>query len=176
MATIEEYASGRLLPAVKEVLSMLTSSDESLAGSPAGKALLEKFGPGDPTLVTANEAGQAIRASTRCAVGERGCLKLLPRAAFSETIFLDDLADAMVEAGKAKMVTREEAAATLQRYVRNPKVLSNVSGKPLKLCCTSPDTCLYWNLEKRGLACIRRAGATHPDEATRSPHPSACDT
>jgi hypothetical protein len=161
MATIEEYASGRSLPAIKEVLSMLRSSEESLAGSPAGKALLERFGPSDPTLVTTSDAAQVIRASTRCAVGEIGCSKLLPGGAFSETIFLDDLADAMIEAGKAKMVTKEEAAATLQVYARNPKVLSKVSGRPLKLCCTSPETCLYWNMEKRGLECIRRAGATH---------------
>jgi Putative redox-active protein (C_GCAxxG_C_C) len=158
MATIEEYASGRLLPAVKEVLSMLTSSDESLAGSPTGNTLLEKIGPADATLLTVKEAVQVIGASARCAVGERGCLKLLPQAAFSETVFLNELADAMVEAGKARMVTKEEAVATLDTYRRNPKLLSKVSGKPLKLCCTSHDTCLYWNMERRGLACIRRSG------------------
>ncbi len=138
---------------------MLKSSDESLAGSPTGEALLEKFKPSDPTLVTESEAAQTIRSSARCAVGERGCATLLPGATFSETIFLDDLADAMVEAGKAKRVTREEAVATLDRYRRHPKVLSKTSGKPLKLCCTTPDACLYWNMEKRGLACIRRSGS-----------------
>jgi hypothetical protein len=65
----------------------------------------------------------------------------------------------MVGAGKAKMVTREEAVATLGQYQRYPKVLSKRSGKPLELCCTSPDTCLHWNMERRGLACIRRGGS-----------------
>jgi hypothetical protein len=159
MATIEEYASGRLLPAVKEIHSMLRSSDESLAGSPTGKALLEKFAPSDPMLIMESEAARVIGASSRCAVGERGCFKLVPGATFSETIFLDELADAMVGAGKAKMVTREEAVATLGKYERHPKVLSKLSGRPLELCCTSPDTCLHWNMERRGLACIRRSGS-----------------
>jgi hypothetical protein len=116
---------------------MLRSSDESLAGSPRGKALLEKFAPSDPTLIMESEAARVIGASAaRCAVGERGCFKLVPGATFSETIFLDELADAMVGAGKAKMVTREEAVATLGKYQRHPKVLSKLSGRPLELCCT----------------------------------------
>jgi hypothetical protein len=159
MATIEEYASGRLLPVVKEVFLMLTSSDESLAGSPTVQAFLEKIRPSEPTVITATEAARVIRAAARCAVGERACFKLLPRAAFSETIFLDELADAMVEAGKARRVTREEAVATLDTYQHNPKLLSKVSGRPLKLCCTSHDTCLDWNMERRGLACVQRGAS-----------------
>jgi hypothetical protein len=34
-----------------------------------------------------------------------------------------------------------------------------VSGKPAELCCTSPDACIYWNMERRGLSCIRRTAS-----------------
>jgi RNA polymerase sigma factor (sigma-70 family) len=156
MATIEEYLSGRLHAEAKAVISLLKASDESLAGSPVGKALLEKVGAFDPALLAPGDAAQVIHASTRRAIGERLCARLHAKAELSEAIFLDELADAMVGAGKARMVTKEEALAMLEKYEHNPKVLSKVSGKQLELCCTSPETCIYWNMERRGLACIRR--------------------
>jgi hypothetical protein len=156
MATIEDYVSGRLHAEAKAVISLLTSADESLAGTSVGKALLVKVEPFDPVLLSAEEAAQVIRAATRCAVSERMCIGICPEAAFSESILLDDLADALVEAGKARAATQDEAIATLGKYEQNPKVLSKASGKPAELCCTSPRACIYWNMERRGLKCVRR--------------------
>ncbi|MFZ5451425.1 MAG: hypothetical protein ACOZF2_06100 [Thermodesulfobacteriota bacterium] len=110
----------------------------------------------DPVLLTANEAAQLIHGSTHCAVGERACGPNHSQGQFTEAIFLDELGEAMVAAGKAEMVSKEKAIATLQYYNKNPKVLSKVSGKPMELCCTSADTCIYRNMERRGLVCIRR--------------------
>ena len=156
MATVEDYTSGRLHAEAKALLSLLKDSEESLAGSPVGKAILEKVEGFDPVLLEPEEAARVIFASTRCAVAERMCLGIYPHAEFSESILLDDLADALVAVGKARSTTKEEAVATLEKYKRSPKVLSKVSGKPGELCCTLPEVCIYWNMERRGLPCIRR--------------------
>lgn len=156
MATIEDYTSGKVLAQAKEALSILKASDESLAGTPIGNLLSEKISSFDPTLLSREQAADVIHAAAHCAVGERVCYCTDPNAHFTEAIFLDELAQAMVAAGKARMATKAEAVATLEKYKKNPKVLSKVSGKPMELCCTSPDTCLCWNMEKRGLKCIRR--------------------
>jgi len=156
MASVEDYASGRLLAQAKAILAMLKASDESLAGSPEGENLLTIISVFEPTLLNSAEAVQVIHASTHCAVGERICGPNHPEAEFTEGIFLDELAEAMVSVGRARMVKKEEAVNTLEKYKKNPKMLSKVSGKPLELCCTSPDTCLCWNMEKRGLMCIKR--------------------
>lgn len=159
MATVEDYTSGRVQGEAKAVISLLKASDGSLAGSPVGKALLEKLEPFDPQLLSSEEAGHVIHASTHCAVADRMCIGICPDAAYSESILLDDLADALVAAGKARPVTKDEAIVTLQKYEHNPKVLSKVAGKAAELCCTSPDVCIYWNMERRGLPCIRRTAS-----------------
>jgi RNA polymerase sigma factor (sigma-70 family) len=156
MATIEDYVSGRLHAEAKAVISLLRSGDETLAGTSVGEALLEKIGAFDPVLLPTEEAARVVRAATRCAVSERLCTGICPDAEFTESVLLDDLADALVAAGKARAVTKDEAVATLRRYERNPKVLSKASGKPAELCCTSPRACIYWNMERRGLQCVRR--------------------
>jgi RNA polymerase sigma factor (sigma-70 family) len=156
MATIDEYMSGRLHSEAKALISLLEASDDSLAGSPVGEAILEKVRPFDPVLLAPGDAARVIRGATRCAIGERMCARFHPGADVSEAIFLDELAEATVRAGKAREVTKEEALAMLERHERNPKVLSRISGKQLELCCTSPETCIYWNMERRGLPCIRR--------------------
>jgi hypothetical protein len=51
---------------------------------------------------------------------------------------------------------KEKAIDTLAKYKKNPLVVSTVSGKPVELCRTSPETCVYWNMEKRDLVCLRR--------------------
>ncbi len=159
MATVDDYTSGRLHAEAKAVISLLMASDESLEGSPVGKVLLQKLEPFDPQLLSPEEATHVIRASSRCAVADRMCIGIYPDTEYSESILLDDLADALVAVGKARVVTTDEAIATLEKYERNPKVLSKVSGKPAELCCTVPDACIYWNTERRGLPCIRRNSA-----------------
>jgi hypothetical protein len=156
MATIEDYASGRIITKAKEVLAVLNVSDESLADTPTGNILAEKLAPFEPKLLTNEQAVKVIHGATHCAVGERICYRTDPKAQFTEAVFLDELAEAMIAAGKARMATESEAVAILEKYPKNPKVLSKVSGKPMELCCSSPDTCLAWKMEKRGIPLIRR--------------------
>jgi hypothetical protein len=156
MASIDDYTSGKVLQEAGQALSLLKASDDSLAGTQMGEMLLAKVSKYAPRLLSMASAAQQIRAADRCAVGPRICSSNNPEAEFTEAVFLDELAEGMVAAGKAEMASRHVAIDTLAKYKKNPLVLSKVSGKSMELCCTSPETCVYWNMEKRGLRCLHR--------------------
>lgn len=156
MASIEDYTSGKVLKEAGQALSILKASEDSLAGTEIGERLLAEVGQYAPRLLDMASAERQIRAAERCAVGPRVCCSNNPEAEFTESVFLDDLAQGMVAAGRARTVSAQEAVDTLAKYKKNPLVMSTVSGKPMELCRTSPDTCIYWNMEKRGLPCLQR--------------------
>jgi hypothetical protein len=156
MANVDDYTSGKVLEQAAQALSFLKSADDSLAGSDMGNLMLEKISAFQPRLLDMAEAEQRIRSADRCAVGPRLCCPNSPEAEFSEAVFLDELAEGMVAAGKAEMVSKEKAVESLAKYKKNPLVASTVSGKPMELCRTFPETCVYWNMEKRGLMCLKR--------------------
>lgn len=54
------------------------------------------------------------------------------------------------------MVSKPEAIDVLAKYQKNLLVMSLVSGKLLELCRTSSETCLCWNMERRGLKCVQK--------------------
>ncbi len=101
-------------------------------------------------------AAQKIQAARHCAVGPRVCCSNNPEVEFTEAVFLDELAEGMVSVGKAGMVSAQEAIDVLAKYKKNPLVMSVVAGKPLELCRSSQQTCLCWNMERRGLKCVSR--------------------
>jgi methylmalonyl-CoA mutase cobalamin-binding subunit len=74
----------------------------------------------------------------------------------TESVFLDDLAGGMVEVGKAKFVTKEEAIDNIKKHQKNPIIVSKVSGQHSEICLTWPKKCLYWNMERHKLKCINR--------------------
>jgi hypothetical protein len=156
MATVDDYTSGRILEQAAQVLVLLKSGDDSLAGTREGEQLLAKISTYQPRLIDIAEAEQRIETAHQCAVGPRVCRSNNPEAEFTEAVFLDELAEGMAAAGKAEMVSKEKALDTLAKYKKNPLVLSTVSGKPLELCRSSLETCICWNMEKRGLKCVGR--------------------
>jgi hypothetical protein len=156
MANVDDYTSGRILEQAAQALEFLKSADDSLAGSEMGDRMLANIRPFQPRLLDMAEAEQRIQAADRCAVGPRACYPNNPEGEFTEAVFLDELAEGMVAAGKADMVSKEKAIAALAKYKKNPLVLSTVSGKPMELCRSSPETCVGWNMEKRGLMCMKR--------------------
>jgi len=160
MANVDDYTSGKLLEQAGQVLALLKASNNSLAGSELGALMLAEVRNYAPRLLDMAAAEQRIQAADRCAVGPRVCCCNNPEAEFTESVFLDELAEGMVAAGKAEMVNKQKAIDTLAKYRKNPLVLSTVSGKPMELCRTSPETCIYWNMEKRGLTCIQRKPTT----------------
>jgi hypothetical protein len=156
MASIDDYTSGRVLQQAAQALSMLKAGDDSLEGTDLGNLLLAEVSKLAPRLIGMADAEQLIRSAEQCAVGPRVCYANNPDAEFTESVLLDKLADGMVAAGKARMVSPQEALHTLAKYKKNPLVLSTVSGKPMEICRSSCETCICWNMEKRGLKCLDR--------------------
>lgn len=155
MASVDDYTSGRALEFARQALLILKASDDPLTGTPVGEKLLAEISKSAPKLLDMTSASQQIQAARQCAVGPRVCYALNPEAEFTEAVFLDELAEGMVAAGKAKMVSKQEAIDVLAKYKKNLLVMSVVSCKPLELCRTSPETCLCWNMERRGLKCVQ---------------------
>lgn len=162
MAEVKDYTSGKVLVAIKQTLEICDSFQGSLKDSKIGNRLLEETGKSDPRRMGAVEVTQLVRQSSTCAVGERVCRAVCKDSPRTESVFLDELADGMVEIGWAKYVTQEEALGVLEKYPKNPIVVSKVSGKHAEICNTWPERCVYWNLEKHGLKCISRSLVKNP--------------
>ena len=92
-----------------------------------------------------------IRNAELCAVGVRVCASTSPGSPVTESVFLDELATAMVRSGQARFVNADEAITILGRYPDNPLVVASVSGRQQEICRSYPKDCIYWNLKKEGL-------------------------
>jgi hypothetical protein len=156
MAQVTDYTTGKLLTMIKQAFSIFESAKGQLSGSETGKRLLKEIKKLDPILTNRDGASKFIQESNKCAVGERVCKVLHKNSEFTEEVFLDELAEGMVKAEKAKYVTKENAINTLKKYPKNPLIISKVSGKHMEICRSCPDVCVYWNMEKRGLKCLNR--------------------
>ncbi len=157
MANVNDYITGKILTDVKKSLSFLRFVKVPIIGFKIRKMLLKRIIKFEPKLIDVKTASGLIRESKKCAVGERVCKAIHRNSEFTESVFLDELAEGMVSAGKARYVTKkEEAINTLQKYPHNPLILSKVSDKYMEICCSSPRKCVYWNLEKCGLKCLNR--------------------
>jgi hypothetical protein len=130
MADVTDYKTGKLLKQVKEVFKLLESFKGSLVGSKLGERILEWVRKLNPKLMKDEEVSDLIQKAQKCASGERVCRELHKETPFTEAIFLDELAEAMVEIGKARYVTKQEAIEISRRYKENPLVVSLVSGSP----------------------------------------------
>ncbi len=156
MAKVEDYVSGKILEDAETTLRAIKAVELSLIGSYVGKKLLEKIEKFEPMQITVDEASGLIKNARNVAVGQRFCFALHNRD-FAESVFLDELAEGLVNAGKARYTNKEDAINALRRYSEyNPIIASKVSGKYMEICCSSPRDCVYWNMEKKGLRCLRK--------------------
>ena len=156
MATIQDYMSGKVCEQIKQAFSIFESVEGPLNGTEVGKVMLSNVNKLEPIKLTIDEAIKLIQESKKCAIGERVCRSLHRETPLTESVFLDDLAAGMVEAGKARFVTQEEAIDNIMKYQKKPIIVSKVSGKHSEICPTWPKKCLYWNMEKHKLRCINR--------------------
>ena len=156
MATIQDYTSGRVCVHIEQAFSIFNSVGGSLNESEIGKALLNSVKKSEPSKLTIEEAVKLIQESQQCAIGERVCRSLHIDTPLTESVFLDELAAGMVEAGKAKFASKEEAIENIKKYHKMPIIVSKVSGKHSEICPTWPKKCIYWNMEKHKLKCIGR--------------------
>ncbi|MCD4845228.1 MAG: hypothetical protein K8R25_12150 [Methanosarcinales archaeon] len=156
MAEVDDYTNGKILASTKLALRYLKFIKIPVIGSLIRKKLQNKISTFDPRLLDVNRASKLIHQSMECAVGERVCRAIYTNSEITEAVFLDELAQGMTGAGKARFVTKEGAINTLKKYPDNPLILSKVSGKYMEICCSSPGNCVYWNMERWGLKCLNQ--------------------
>lgn len=156
MPTIQDYMSGKICEQVLSALQTLETSEDSLRDTEIGKNLLNRVNKAKPKKLSIDEAIRFIRESQQCAIGERVCRSLHEGTPLTESVFLDELAAGMVEAGKARFVNKEEAVDNIMKYRKQPMIISKVSDKYSEICPTWVKKCLFWNMEKHNLKCILR--------------------
>ncbi|MBI5594381.1 MAG: hypothetical protein HY881_28365 [Deltaproteobacteria bacterium] len=156
MARVKDYTSGKVVEYIKAAFSVMDRATTSLQETEMGKVLEAEVEKMIPTKITLEQANELIAGAAQCAVGERVCRVLHTDTPLTESVFLDELAIGMAEAGKARLVTREEAIENLKKFNAHAIILSRVSDKPMEICPSWPKRCLYWNMEKHGLKCIHR--------------------
>jgi len=145
MADVNDYVTGKILTDTKLALYSLKFVKIPIIR----KKLLEKIRKFDPKLVDIKKVPKFIQESEKCAVGERVCRAIHKNSEFTEAVFLDELAEGMVRAGKARYVTKEEAINTLKKY---HKSLRQVYGD---MPFFSTKMCILEHGEK-GLKCLDR--------------------
>ena len=156
MGTIHDYTGGKVLVDISKALGVFRSTEGELDRTEIGRKMLGNILAFEPVVVTMARAMEYIRKAERVAVGERVCRTLDPDSDFTESVFLDDMADAMVQAGMAEACSAAEAETALARYPKHPLIISKVSGRHAEICRSSPKECVYWLAEKRGLRCLAR--------------------
>ena len=157
MATIEDYVSGKVCHQLEKSFSIFDAADgSSLEGTRIGEIMLENVRKLAPQKLTLDDAIRLIEDAGRCAVGPRVCSAVHTEAPLTNAVFLDELAEGMVNAGKAAPATKADAIANLKKYRKHPIMVTQVSGKQAEICPAWAKKCLYWNMEKHRLKCIQR--------------------
>lgn len=118
---------------------------------------MEKIKTFEPKIIGINQASDIILKSDKCALGERVCRVINENSEFSESVFLNGLADGMIEAGKAKPVKKEVAISTLKKYPENPLILAKVSGKYSEICRSAPQYCVFFRSERYKMKCLNQS-------------------
>lgn len=152
MATTADYASGRILQSIRRAHTALRFVRIPLAGRLVRREIERRVQAFAITPVTLEIVQNAIRKSRCCAAGSRVCSPLFLESPPSESVFLDDLAEAMAGAGKARTITADEAIRILGRYPEKPLLFSKVSGRYLEICRSEPSVCIYWKMRREGMA------------------------
>ena len=160
MSTVDDYSSGRILEEVKKTEKMI--DDFNSTKDPKVRNALKKKSKDSKHyhfLADMTQLRALIRSAKKVAIGPRVCLEIHQDCKRPmESVFLDELADALVNVGKARKATKREANLLLRKGLehRHSHVVTIVSGKPLELCNTCNDCCVLWKREKLGIKCIRR--------------------
>jgi len=159
MSTTDDYLTGKIVEGIKKAEMVLDSRSAFEAGDPAFERIREKIVAFRPVWLTSEQVVELIRQAKIVAVGERVCRVLHPESPVTQTVFLDELAEAMAEAGKAEIVTAAEAMQVVNRQSRQRFIASMVSGRYLELCAAWPPDCVFCKAERAGICCF----GVHPD-------------
>jgi len=160
MRTVDEYASGKILEDVKK--AELKIKAWITTGNPEIREELEARSEDSKTrhfIANMKTLKELIIQARTVAVGPRICLEIHEECEQpSEAVFLDELAEALMEVGKAHHATKDEAYAVLKKGKEkgHPHLVSIVADKPMELCNNCTDCCVLWQREKIGIECIRK--------------------
>ena len=156
MANVNDYVTGKILTDTKWAFFLLKFLKIPVLGSRIKSKLLAKVNAFEPKLINIKKAAILIKNAKKCAAGERVCRQLYKNTELTESIFLDELAEGMVLIAKAQFVSQEKAINILQKYQKNPLILSKVTDKYQEICRSWPEKCVYWNMQKYGLKCLTK--------------------
>lgn len=161
MSTIGDYADGSILLGIAKAMKALDSF-EGLPGidPPAVERIVEKIREFQPMAISLDAASSQIREASTVALGERVCRALHPDSPATDSVFLDDLAVAMIETGKARLANSTEAITALNGHFGHPLVITMVSGKYMEICASHRPDCVFWRAEQHGVRCFERQTRT----------------
>ena len=154
MGTTEDYSTGRILENIRKALHVFDSTEGSLSNNEQALRIQEKIQAFEPRILSFPEASDYIRKASTIALGERVCRALHPGSVSTESVFLDELAEAMISSGQARLASIEDAEQTLKKHSSRPLIISMVSGRYQEICASYPPDCVYWKAEKSGLHCL----------------------
>lgn len=156
MATVNDYTSGKILKDVKLTNYSLKLARIPIIDSWIKNKIFDKTKNFEPLLINIDDASKLIHESEHCAVGERVCRAITKDSEFTESVFLDELAEGMVKAQKARYVEKEEAISTLKKYPKNPLILAKVSNKYMEICRSYPKDCVFYNMQRHKIKCLTK--------------------
>ena len=156
MPTIDDYTSGKVLKNIRLTLYSLRLVKIPVLGNQIGKELLKRIIVSEPKIIDMDVASSLINESKKCTVGERVCRAINKDSKLTESIFLDELAEGMIKAGKARSVEKECAIRTLEKYPKNPLITAKVSNKYMEICRSYPEDCIYYNMHRCKIKCLTK--------------------
>jgi len=154
MSTTDDYRTGKVVEGIRKAESVLDSRSASTDGDPVFEHICEKIVAFQPVWISSEQAVELIQRAEIIAVGERVCRALHPDSPETQTVFLDELAEAMIGAGKAAAVDTTGAESVIDRQSSRRIIASMVSGKYLELCAAWPPDCIFCKAERAGISCF----------------------
>ncbi|HWR02190.1 MAG TPA: hypothetical protein VN371_10040 [Chlorobaculum sp.] len=156
MGSIEDYSSGKILGGISKALAALDEFGTLTREDDRIDRVIENIKAFEPECITQSEAATIIRDAHSIALGERVCRALHPESEPTQSVFLDELADAMIRSGRAGRASAEDAERALRQHSGHPLIISMVSGRHQEICASHRETCVFWKAENRGVRCLKR--------------------
>jgi hypothetical protein len=154
LTDIKDYTSGKIFSYMKNIDLYLKLIKIPLIGIFIRKKLENKTitKRGQFVLTSPESVMSLISSAELVAVGPRICYNIY-KTDLTYAVFLNELAEAMIVAGFANKVTKEDAIKTMldKNNGSRPNLVSYVSEKPLELCNQSVKTCSLWKLKRAGI-------------------------
>lgn len=160
MRTVDEYASGQILEDVKRTEQKIQTLSDT--GDSTLRQELEEHSKDSKNrhyIATMKQLQDLLDSAEAIAIGPRICLAIHEACEQpSESVFLDELAEALIDVGKARKATKDVAYTVLEEGEEkgHPHVVSIVADKPMELCNTCTDCCVLWQREQIGIPCIKK--------------------